>query len=60
MGAYANPDQNAGVEALQQEGQAYQNMFASLTKSFSGASEKIAERHRANEKRNQAILAQTE
>jgi hypothetical protein len=60
MGAYANPDQNAGVEALRQEGQAYQSMFASLTKSFGEASEKIAERQRANEKRNKAILAQTE
>jgi hypothetical protein len=56
MGAYANPDQNAGVEALKQEGQAYQSMFASLTKSFGEASEKIAERQRANEKRNQTII----
>jgi hypothetical protein len=60
MGAYSNPDQNAGVEALKQEGQAYQNMFASVAKSFGEASEKIAERHSANEKRNKAILDQTE
>ena len=56
MGAYSNPDQNAGVDALKQEGQAYQGMFESLSKSFGSASEKIAERQRANEKRNQAII----
>ena len=56
MGAYSNPDQNAGVDALKQEGQAYQSMFESLSKSFGSASEKIAERQRANEKRNQTII----
>lgn len=60
MGAYANPDQNAGVEALKQEGEAYTKMFSSLTSSFGNAAEKIAERNRENEKRNKAILNQTE
>jgi hypothetical protein len=60
MGAYSNPDQNAGVDALRQEGQAYQNMFDTITKTVTSVSEKIAERHRTNEKKNKAILDQTE
>lgn len=60
MGAYANPQEVEGQFDLGQEGRAYQNMFQSITKSFMNASEKIAERHAANEKRNKAILDQTE
>ena len=60
MGAYANPQEVEGQFDLGQEGRAYQNMFQSITKSFMNASEKIAERHRENEKRNKAVLAQTE
>jgi hypothetical protein len=60
MGAYSNPDQYAGVDALKQEGQAYQNMFETITKTVSSVSEKIAERHKLNEKKNKAILDQTE
>ena len=60
MGAYSNPDQYAGVDALKQEGQAYQNMFETITRTVSSVSEKIAERHRLNEKKNKAILDKTE
>jgi len=60
MGAYSNPDQYAGVDALKQEGQAYQNMFESITKTVTSVSEKIAKRHAANAKKNKAILNQTE
>ena len=42
MGAYSNPDQYAGVDALKQEGQAYQNMFETITRTVSSVSEKIA------------------
>lgn len=56
MGAYANPQEVEGQFDLGQEGRAYQNMFQSITKSFMNASEKIAERHKENEKRNKAII----
>jgi len=60
MGAYSNPDQYAGVDALKQEGQAYQNLFDTISKTVSSVSDKIVERHRLNEKKNKAILDQTE
>jgi len=60
MGAYSNPDQSGVVDALKQEGQAYQNLFSTISKTVSDVSEKIAERHKLNEKKNKAILDQTE
>lgn len=60
MGAYANPQEIEGQFDFTQDQKNLQRMFDTITTSAANSSEKIAELHKANAKKNKVIVDQTE